>query len=76
MIFEEYNEQKAMEAAKEHAEKRFNEGIEQGKIKGAIEKQNSLIKRMFEKNMTAEEIADITCLQIEEVQKILNTISK
>lgn len=80
MIFEEYNEQKAMEAAKEHAEKRFNEGveqgIEQGKIKGAIEKQNSLIKRMFEKNMTAEEIADITCLQIEEVQKILNNITK
>ena len=80
MIFEEYNEQKAMEAAKEHAEKRFNEGveqgIEQGKIKGAIEKQNSLIKRMFEKNMTAEEIADITCLQIEEVQKILKNISK
>ena len=76
MIFEEYNEQKATRAAREHAEKRFNEGIEQGKIKGAIEKQNSLIKRMFEKNMTAEEIADITCLQIEEVQKILNTISK
>ena len=76
MIFEEYNEQKAMEAAKEHAEKRFNEGIEQRKIKGAIEKQNSLIKRMFEKNMTAEKIADITCLQIEEVQKILNDITK
>ena len=76
MIFEEYNEQKAMRAAKEHAEKCFNEGIEQGKIKGAVEKQNSLIKRMFEKNMTAEEIADITCLQIEEVQKILNNITK
>lgn len=75
MIFEEYNEQKATRAAKEHAEKRFNEGveqgIEQGKIKGAIEKQNSLIKRMFEKNMTAEEIADITCLPTEEVKKIL-----
>ena len=42
------------------------EGIEQGKI----EKQNALIKRMFEKNMTAEEIADITCLPIEEVKKI------
>lgn len=67
MIFEEYNEQKAMRAAKEHAEKRFNEGIEQGKI----EKQNALIKRMFEKKMSTEEIADITCLQIEEVQKIL-----
>lgn len=71
MIFEEYNEQKATRAAREHAEKRFNEGIEQGKIKGAIEKQNSLIKRMFEKNMTAEEIADITCLPAEEVKKIL-----
>lgn len=47
MIFEEYNEQKAMEAAKKHAEKRFNEGVEQGKI----EKQNALIKRMFEKKM-------------------------
>ena len=76
MIFEEYNEQKAMEAAKEHAEKRFNEGIEQRKIKGAIEKQNSLIKRMFEKNMTAEKIADITCLQIEEVQKILKIFKR
>ena len=76
MIFEEYNEQKAMEAAKEHTEKRFNEGIEQRKINGAIEKQNSLIKRMFEKNMTAENIADITCLQIEEVQKILKIIKR
>ena len=47
--------------------------FEQGKIKGAIEKQNSLIKRMFEKNMTAEEIADITCLPIEEVKKILRS---
>lgn len=58
------------------ADEYFEQGIEQGKIKGAIEKQNSLIKRMFEKNMTAEEIADITCLQIEEVQKILNDITK
>lgn len=58
------------------ADEYFEQGIEQGKIKGAIEKQNSLIKRMFEKNMTTEEIADITCLQIEEVQKILNDITK
>lgn len=72
MIFEEYNEQKAMEAAKEHAEKRFNEGIEQGKI----EKQNALIKRMFEKKMSTEEIADITCLPTEEIQKILDSIHK
>ena len=52
------------------------QGIEQGKIKGAIEKQNSLIKRMFEKNMTTEEIADITCLPTEEIQKILDSIHK
>ena len=76
MIFEEYNEQKAMRAARKRAEKRFNEGVEQGKIKGAIEKQNSLIKRMFEKNMTTEEIADITCLPTEEIQKILDSIHK
>ena len=31
MIFEAYNEQKAMRAARKHAEKRFNEGIEQEK---------------------------------------------
>ena len=71
MIFEEYNEQKAMEAAKEHAEKRFNEGVEQGIEQGKIEKQNALIKRMFEKKMSTEEIADITCLPTEEIQKIL-----
>lgn len=58
------------------ADEYFEQGIEQGKIKGAIEKQNSLIKRMFEKNMTAEKIADITCLQIEEVQKILKIIKR
>ena len=62
--------------ADDYFEQGIEQGIEQGKIKGAIEKQNSLIKRMFEKNMTAEEIADITCLQIEEVQKILKNISK
>ena len=72
MIFEEYNEQKAMRAARKRAEKRFNEGIEQGKI----EKQNALIKRMFEKKMSTEEIADITCLPTEEIQKILDSIHK
>ena len=50
----------------------FEQGIEQGKI----EEQNALIKRMFKKKMPLEEIADITCLQIEEVQKILNNIVK
>lgn len=73
MIFEEYNEQKAMKAAREHAEKRFSEGIKQGKIKGAIEKQNALVKRMSAKRIPIEEIADITCLQIDEVQKILHS---
>ena len=69
MIFEEYNEQKAMKAAREHAEKRFREGIKQG----AIEKQNTLVKRMSAKRIPIEEIADITCLQIDEVQKILHS---
>ena len=69
MIFEEYNEQKAMKAAREHAEKRFSEGIKQG----AIEKQNTLVKRMSAKRIPIEEIADITCLQIDEVQKILHS---
>ena len=69
MIFEEYNEQKAIRAAREHAEKRFSEGIKQG----AIEKQNTLVKRMSAKRIPIEEIADITCLQIDEVQKILHS---
>ena len=69
MIFEEYNEQKALKAAREHAEKRFSEGIKQG----AIEKQNTLVKRMSAKRIPIEEIADITCLQIDEVQKILHS---
>lgn len=51
------------------ADEYFEQGIEQGKI----EKQNALIRRMFEKKMTAEEIADITCLPIEEVKKILRS---
>ena len=69
MIFEEYNEQKAIRAARKHAEKRFSEGIKQG----AIEKQNTLVKRMSAKRIPIEEIADITCLQIDEVQKILHS---
>lgn len=54
----------------------FEQGIEQGIEQGKIEEQNALIKRMFKKKMPLEEIADITCLQIEEVQKILNNIVK
>ena len=52
------------------------EGIEQGIEQGKIEKQNALVKRMFEKKMTVEEIADIICLPIKEVQKILESIGK
>ena len=49
------------------------EGIAEGIEQGKIEKQNALIKRMFEKKMSAEEIADITCLPIEEIKKILRS---
>ena len=80
MIFEEYNEQKAMEAAKEHAEKRFNEGveqgIEQGIERGTSKEKSATVKRMAKKNMPLSDIAECTDLSIDEVQKILNTIAK
>lgn len=67
MILEEYNKQKAMEAAKEHAEKRFNEGIEQGVTK---EKKQSVL-RYSQLGLSAEKIAKGSDLPVEEVQKIL-----
>lgn len=75
MIFEEYNEQKAMEAAKEHAEKRFNEGVEQGIEQGieqgvTKEKKQSVL-RYSQLGLSAEKIAKGSDLPVEEVQKIL-----
>lgn len=75
MIFEEYNEQKAMEAAKEHAEKRFNEGVEQGIEQGieqgvTKEKKQSVL-RYSQLGLSAEKIAKGSDLPVEEVKKIL-----
>ena len=66
MIFEEYNEQKAVKAAREHAEKRFNEGVEQ-------EKKQSVL-RYSQLGLTAEQIAKGSDLPLEEVKKLLKEI--
>ena len=67
MIFEEYNEQKAMKAAREHAEKRFNEGVE----KGASEEKRQSVLRYSQLGLTAEQIAKGSDLPLEEVKKLL-----
>ena len=67
MIFEEYNEQKAMKAARKRAEKRFNEGIEKGVSK---EKKQSVL-RYSQLGLSAEKIAKGSDLPVEEVKKIL-----
>ena len=72
MIFEEYNEQKAMRAARKRAEKRFNEGIEKGVSK---EKKQSVL-RYSQLGLSAEQIAKGSDLPVEEVQKILESIGK
>ena len=75
MIFEEYNEQKAMEAAKEHAEKRFNEGveqgIEQGIEQGVTKEKRVSVLRYSQLGLSAEKIAKGSDLPSEEVKKIL-----
>ena len=70
MIFEEYNEQKAMKAARKHAEKRFNEGVEKGISK---EKKQSVL-RYSQFGLTAEQIAKGSDLPLEEVKKLLKEI--
>lgn len=67
MIFEEYNEQEVMRAARKHAEKRFNEGVEQGVTK---EKKQSVL-RYSQLGLSAEKIAKGSDLPVEEVKKIL-----
>ena len=78
MIFEEYNEQKAMKAAREHAEKRFNEGvekgIEKGIEKGASEEKRQSVLRYSQLGLTAEQIAKGSDLPLEEVKKLLKEI--
>lgn len=71
MIFEEYNEQKAMEAAKEHAEKRFNEGIEQGIEQGVTKEKKQSVLRYSQLGLSAEQIAKGSDMPIKEVQKII-----
>lgn len=71
MIFEEYNEQKAMKAAREHAEKRFNEGVEKGIEKGASEEKRQSVLRYSQLGLTAEQIAKGSDLPLEEVKKLL-----
>lgn len=61
MIFEAYNEQKAMRAARKHAEKRFNEGIEQ-------EKKRSVL-RYSQLGLPAEQIAKGSDLQLKKFGK-------
>ena len=71
MIFEEYNEQKAMKAAREHAEKRFNEGVEKGIEKGVSEEKKRSVLRYSQLGLTAEQIAKGSDLPLEEVKKLL-----
>ena len=71
MIFEEYNEQKAMKAARKHAEKRFNEGVEKGIEKGASEEKRQSVLRYSQLGLTAEQIAKGSDLPLEEVKKLL-----
>lgn len=73
MIFEEYNEQKAMRAAKEHAEKRFNEGVEKGIEKGVSKEKKQSVLRYSQLGLSAEQIAKGSDLPIEEVKKVIKT---
>lgn len=75
MIFEEYNEQKAIRAAREHAEKRFNEGVEKGIEKGASEEKRQSVLRYSQLGLTAEQIAKGSDLPVEEVRKILKEMA-
>lgn len=69
MIFEEYNEQKAMKAARKRAEKRFNEGVKKGV---SAEKKQSVL-RYSQLGLSAEQIAKGSDLPIEEVKKVIKT---
>lgn len=51
------------------------EGIELGRTDGQIKEKEAVVKRSYELNMTVEQIAKITDLDIEEVKKILKKLN-
>ena len=50
-------------------------GISIGKERGRVEERRSIIKRLFNRGMSNNEIADIVSISIKEVSKYLETIN-
>ena len=46
-------------------------GREEGRFAGREEANNSIVKKMYEKNYSIEEIADITGLSEEQIKKMI-----
>ena len=58
------------EAKEEGISQGYTSGINDGISKGENKKSIEIAKNMLNKNMSIEEISDITCLSIEEINKL------
>ena len=60
------------ELMKDEIEKDVNDAYASGESKGVAKGEASIIKRMFQKGFSTEQIADATDLSIEEVEELLS----